>query len=38
MEPERRRARADGRKYEPKPVTFNFHHETEPDGLRVLIP
>jgi 7,8-dihydro-6-hydroxymethylpterin dimethyltransferase len=29
MEPERRRARAEGRAYEPKPVTFNFNGASE---------
>jgi uncharacterized radical SAM superfamily Fe-S cluster-containing enzyme len=32
--PERRRARAEGRKYEPRPVTFDFQQATT--GLRVV--
>jgi uncharacterized radical SAM superfamily Fe-S cluster-containing enzyme len=33
-EPERRRARAEGRKYEPRPVTFQFQQAST--GLRVV--
>ena len=34
VEPERRRARAEGRKYKPRPVTFDFNRATT--GLRVV--
>ena len=37
-EPERRRARTEGRKYEPRPVTFSFNQERETNGLRVVVP
>ena len=33
-EPERRRARAEGRKYEPRPIEFEFHQPAS--GLRMV--
>jgi len=36
MEPERRRARAEGRAYEPRPVTFSFNRASQGDGKAVL--
>ena len=37
-EPERRRARAEGRRYEPRPITFNFGDDRKAAGLQVLVP
>jgi hypothetical protein len=30
MEPERRRARAEGRPFKPQPITFSFPHNVSP--------
>ncbi len=37
-EPERRRPRVEGRKYEPRPITFSFDGGPKPNGLRVVAP
>jgi hypothetical protein len=37
-EPARRRARAEGRKYEPQPITFNFDDSRKAQGVKVLVP
>jgi uncharacterized radical SAM superfamily Fe-S cluster-containing enzyme len=37
-EPQRRRARAEGRRYEPQPIKLNFEDGRKAAGLQVLVP